>query len=65
MQRSDPSPSRKLAYSLDEASHQLSISRRHLYDLLNEGKVRSSKLGARRVIPHSELERLLQEGAQA
>jgi excisionase family DNA binding protein len=57
-------PNRRLAYSVSEACRLLSISRRHLYDLLAEGRIKSTKLGDRRLIAHAELERLL-AGQQA
>jgi excisionase family DNA binding protein len=53
----------RLAYSVDEASRLLSISRRHLYDLIAAGTIRSTKLGARRLVSHSELLRLVEARA--
>ncbi|MCH8117979.1 MAG: helix-turn-helix domain-containing protein [Proteobacteria bacterium] len=52
-----------LAYSVVESCRLLSISRRHFYGLLAEGKIRTVKLGARRVVPRAEVERLANEGA--
>lgn len=55
-------PDRILAYSVADACRLLSISRRHLYTQIAEGKIRSLKIGARRLIAHAELERLLNGG---
>ena len=52
-----------LAYSIKETCRLLSISRRHFYDLLSEEKIKTVKLGARRVVPRAEVERLANEGA--
>jgi excisionase family DNA binding protein len=59
METRTPRVDDRLAYSIDEAARLLSISRRHLYDLISKGRLTSCKLGARRVITRSELERLL------
>jgi excisionase family DNA binding protein len=39
-----------------------SLSRSALYDLMQTGKLRYTKIGRRRLIPMSELERLLAAG---
>jgi excisionase family DNA binding protein len=57
-------PDSRLAYSIPDASRLLSISRRHVYQLLSERKLKSIKLGSRRLIPRSELERLVAEGGE-
>lgn len=49
----------KMAYSVDEACEALGLSRPSVYDLIRSGQLRSKKLGGRRVIPVTELERLL------
>lgn len=51
----------RLAYSVDEAARLLSISRRHVYDLIATGKLRGRKLGKRRVFTRTELEQLLEQ----
>lgn len=52
----DPPP--RLAYSLDEAARSISLSRRGLYQLIEAGELRTVKVGRRRLVPVSELERL-------
>jgi excisionase family DNA binding protein len=52
----------KLALTIEEACQALTISRTTLYELLAEGRLRSVTAGRRRLIPLSELERLLAEG---
>jgi excisionase family DNA binding protein len=49
----------KMAYSVDEVCEALGLSRPSVYDLIRSGMLRSKKLGGRRVIPVTELERLL------
>jgi len=49
----------RYAYSLDDAARSISISRRALYNLIDADTVRTVKLGTRRVVPATELERLL------
>jgi excisionase family DNA binding protein len=56
----DPHPT-ALAYSVDEASRVLGVSRRTVYELIAEGRIRSAKLYARRLITRAELERFLAE----
>lgn len=51
----------RLAYSIDETAVALGVSRRTIYDLISDGRLTSAKIGARRVISHSELERFLAE----
>jgi excisionase family DNA binding protein len=57
-------PVPRYAFSLDEAARSISISRRALYDLIGTGAIRTVKLGARRVVPAAELERLLRPQEQ-
>lgn len=45
----------KLAYSVDEAAELLSICRRTCYELMTSGRLRSVKLGRRRLVRHSDL----------
>ena len=59
----DQSTERPLAYSINEACRLLSISRRHFYNLLSEGKIQTVTIGARRVVSREELERIVREGA--
>ena len=52
-----------LAYSLDDAARLVGVSRRHVYRLLAEGRLRSVLLGRRRLIAAAELARLLEVDA--
>ncbi|WP_373054504.1 helix-turn-helix domain-containing protein [Thioalkalivibrio sp.] len=54
-----------LAYGVDEAAHVLGISRRSLYELIASGRLKSTKLCGRRIVPRASLERLLEEAAKA
>ncbi len=47
-----------------EFAYRLSISRWTVYAWLQEGKIKSNKIGRLVRIPESEIERLVQEGAQ-
>lgn len=51
--------SRPAGYQPREAAHQLSVSRSHLYTMMSSGLIRSVKIGSRRVIPATEIDRLL------
>ncbi len=53
----------RMAYGIDEAAAALGVSRRHVYDLIARGELRSVKAGRRRLIPRTELERLLEDSA--
>jgi excisionase family DNA binding protein len=46
---------KKLAYSVEEACQALGIGRALTYELLTSGRIRSIKVGARRLIPASAL----------
>jgi excisionase family DNA binding protein len=54
---------RPAAYSIPQAARELSVSRSHLYTLINDGHVRRVKIGGRAVIPATEIDRLLAENA--
>lgn len=54
----------KLAYRVDEACRALGIGRTSLYALIAEKKLRTARVAGRRVIPATELERLLAEALQ-
>ena len=49
-------------WSIPDAAGFLRISPRHLYRLLDANKVRSVRLGRRRLIPGHEVQRLAREG---
>lgn len=53
------SESSRLAYGLDECSKMLGVTRRHLADLVREGKLESFKLGRRVLIPAHVVEKLV------
>ena len=53
----------KLAYSIEEAAEMLSIKRDSLYELLNTNKLRSFKVGARRLIARRHLEEFIDQVA--
>jgi excisionase family DNA binding protein len=49
-------------WPIPEAAAFLTVSERHLYRLLDARKVRSVRLGRRRLIPDDEVRRLAREG---
>lgn len=49
----------KMAFSVLEACTALGITRPTLYGLIADGRLRTVKIGARRLIPTTELDRLL------
>lgn len=51
----------RLAYSPQEAADALGVHRSTIYERLNDGTLRSVHVGSRRLIPASELRRLLGE----
>ena len=57
-------PEQRLAVGVETAANLLSISRRHLYELIAEDRLVSAKIGARRVILVAEIERFLAEGTR-
>ena len=48
-----------LASTIPDTCRRLGIGRTLVYDLIKQGKLRPIKLGARTLIPESELERLI------
>lgn len=48
--------------SIDEARLRLGISRRTLYNRLDEGVIKSVYVGNRRLIPRDEIDRVVAEG---
>ena len=50
----------KLAYSISEAAHAISIGRSKIFELISEGKIETRKIGRRTVIPAASLHRLLE-----
>ena len=55
----DTPPALPAALSIPEAAKRLSISRAHVYNLIDRGEIRRVKLGRRALIPVSEIERVL------
>jgi excisionase family DNA binding protein len=45
----------RLAWNVDEAAGIIGISRRHLYEFIRTGELRSVKIGTRRLVRHSDL----------
>jgi len=59
----DARPDSRLAYSPKEAAEKLGISRSSIYALMRAGTLRTTRAGARRLVPAVELDRLLGVGA--
>jgi excisionase family DNA binding protein len=60
-----PSPPARATGSpwpINDAALFLNVSTRHLHRLLDAGKVRSLRLGRRRLIPDAEVQRLARDG---
>ncbi|MCP4964525.1 MAG: helix-turn-helix domain-containing protein [bacterium] len=49
----------RLAWNVDEAAALIGISRRHPYELLGSGELRSIKIGSRRLVRQSDLEQFI------
>jgi excisionase family DNA binding protein len=58
-----PSTTTPLAYSLEEAAKQLSVSSQSVRRLIERGELKARHVGTRVIIPKNELERWL-EGAR-
>jgi len=48
-----------LAHQIPEACHRIGIARTSIYALIKSGEIRSIKVGARTLIPESELQRFI------
>lgn len=46
----------RLAYSVDEAAHLLSVGRDSIYELIRTGQLRTFKIGARRLVALRDIE---------
>lgn len=53
------SPGDKLAYTVEEAAELLSLSRAHLYRLIDVGELGSVTIGRSRRITHAQLEEFI------
>ena len=51
-------PVPRLAFSVAEASLSSTLSRRKLYELIDDGQLRTVKIGKRRLVPREALEQL-------
>lgn len=49
-------------WSIQDAAQFLNVSKRHIHRLLDANKVRSLRLGRRRLIPDAEVQRLARDG---
>ena len=58
------SPESKLALRINEASVAAGISRSTIYKLMADGKLRTAKVGGRRLILRADLQALLQAEAR-
>jgi excisionase family DNA binding protein len=58
----DDKPDEKRAYRINEAVATYRLSRSTLYKLIAAGKLRSIKIGGRRLVPRDSLESLLTGG---
>ena len=61
--RDGDEPEERQAYRVNPACRALDISRSHLYALEKKGLIRLVRIGGRTVVPRSEIERVLREGA--
>jgi excisionase family DNA binding protein len=51
------------AFRVNSACYALGISRSHLYSLEKKNQIRLIRIGGRTLVPATEIERLLREGA--
>lgn len=58
----DLDPTRR-GYSVEEIAHAYHVSRQHIYNELNSGRLKSMKVGARRIITPEHLQAWEQECA--
>lgn len=61
MNTANPAP---LAHDVNTAAARLGIGRVKLYELINSGEIKSFRIGAKRLIPESELQRFVAEQMQ-
>lgn len=59
------SPPERLAYTIAETLERLPISRSQLYRLFDAGELRTMKVGARRLVPASELDAFIARQLEA
>jgi excisionase family DNA binding protein len=56
-------PVERMAYGAEEFAKSVGCGKSHIYDLIAEGKIRTIKIGNRRLIPAQEARRVVAEGA--
>jgi excisionase family DNA binding protein len=49
----------RLALSVEEAARMVGISRRQIYEEITRGRLRTVKVGKRRLVPHDDLKHWL------
>lgn len=54
----------KLADTVTDFCKSLGISRAHFYDLVNAGKIKTIKIGAKTLVSREERDRILREGVR-
>lgn len=59
-----PQKQERRALSIKEAAEACGLSRATMYRLLNDGKLTTIKVGARRLVPVASIDALLDGGAQ-
>lgn len=57
-------PEQRIAVDVETAADMLSISRRHIYELIAAGDLTTAKVGARRLVRIAEIQRYLTEREQ-
>jgi excisionase family DNA binding protein len=62
-QPSQPVPLARIGYRVNDFCAVTGIGRTSLYELIRDGKIKTVRIAGRRIIPASEAERLLKEGA--
>ncbi len=55
----------KVAFTIDEASKAVGVSRRTIYNLAGQGKLDLRKVGGRTLVTATSLERLIDEAERA
>ena len=52
-------------FTVPEFAETMRVSKQHIYKMVSDGEVRAVRVGARIVIPDSEIDRLLEEAGKA
>ena len=48
-----------LAHRIPDACHRIGVGRSTIYELIKSGEIRTIKIGARTLVPDTELQRLI------